>query len=61
MRRARQILGPGARRQYVQLTVNLHGIGIDDRAAERFGHIDRERGFPARGGTGDDQNVLVRG
>ena len=43
------------RGQHAQFAVNLHGVGVDDRAAEPLGQFQGERRLPAGGGAGDDQ------
>ena len=39
-----------------QLAVALHGVGVDDRAAEPPGQRQRQRGFAAGGRPGDDDH-----
>src|SRR4029077_6661352 len=36
-----------------KLAIDLHGIGIDDYAAEALGEVECGRGFAARGRPGD--------
>ena len=46
------------RRQNVQTTIDLKGIGIDDFGVELFGKTDCERGFSDRSGTNDEEGII---
>ena len=43
VRHAVFLLGRWPRRNNAQIAVNLHGIGVDDRSAELFGKLQRQR------------------
>ena len=49
------VLRRWTRRQHTQFAINLHRVGVDDRAAQPFGDFQRQRRFPAGGRAGDDQ------
>jgi len=54
MRHSRLFGRRGPCRDNGEIAIDLHGIGIDDDAAERFGERERERRLPARGRAGDE-------
>jgi hypothetical protein len=49
------------RREDTQFGIYLHRICIDDRPTEAFGDFERERGFAAGRGAGDQQGGRQRG
>ncbi len=49
------VLGRRPRGEHAQLAVHLHGVGIDDRAAQALGQLQRQRRLAACGRAGDDQ------
>src|SRR5207248_4823513 len=58
MRHARFLRRRRARRENAQVAIDLHGIGIDDRAAERLGQGKRQRRLAARGRACDKHRPL---
>ena len=46
-----------SRRQDGKLAVDLHGIGIDDGAAQALGKHERRRGLAARGRPGNEDGL----
>jgi len=44
-----------------KLAIDLHGIGIDDDAAEALGEVEGGRGFAARGRPGDEDGLRPTG
>src|SRR6188472_3442666 len=46
------------RRKNIQAAINLKGIGIDDFGIELFGKLDRERSFPNRSGSDDEESFV---
>src|SRR5438105_15201310 len=47
----------GFRRKNIEAAIDLKGIGIDDFGIELFGKLDRERSFPDRSGTNDEEGI----
>ena len=45
------------RREQAKLAIDLHGIGVDDRAAEAGGKLEASAGFPARGRSCDQDGL----
>src|SRR5215470_11599623 len=58
MRHPRFLRRRRARREDAQIAIDLHGIGIDDRAAERLGQHERQRRLAARGRSCDKHRPL---
>jgi hypothetical protein len=57
MRHARLLFGAGARGDDPQVPVDLHGIRIDDHAAELSGERQRKRGLAAGSRPCDQDGV----
>src|SRR5260221_11628373 len=56
MRRTRDLGRCRARRQDLELAINLHGVGIDQRAVELLGERQGQPRFAARGRAGDHEH-----
>src|SRR5262245_63652469 len=54
---ARLLLRSRAGGEDAQVAIDLHGIGVDDRAAERFRHRQSQRRLAARGRSCDQDGV----
>ena len=59
MRHPRDICRAWTGCQDRQVPIDLHGIGVDDFAAEPLGNIDREGGLATRRRPADDNDGLA--
>ncbi|GFO81665.1 MAG: hypothetical protein A49_12920 [Methyloceanibacter sp.] len=57
MRYRRHFVFAGTRRQHLELAIDLHRVGIDDRSAEAIRERERRGRFAAGSRSGDENGV----